>query len=239
MTPPAATPRNWAIVAAAGQGRRMDAERPKQYLQLAGATVLEHALRPLLSHPRISGIVVVLAPGDKFWPQLPIATAPRLQTTVGGDARQHSVLNGLNALEGKAAAEDWILVHDGARPCLDTQALEALMVAVQDDRVGGLLGVPLADTLKRADTAGLHCESTLERKGLWCAQTPQMFRYDLLRFALSQALTQGSGVTDEAQAVEALGHRPRLVRGSPHNIKITHPADLVLAEALLRAATTR
>lgn len=239
MTAPAAPPRIWAIVAAAGQGRRMDAERPKQYLELAGATVLEHALRPLLSHPRISGIVVVLAPGDEFWHQLPIAAAPRVLTALGGDARQHSVLNGLIALDGKVDAEDWILVHDGARPCLNTEALDTLMVAVENDRVGGLLAVPLADTLKRADTAGLRCESTLERKGLWCAQTPQMFRYDLLRVALSHALTQGTGVTDEAQAVEALGHRPRLVRGSPHNIKITHREDLLLAQALLRAAATR
>jgi 2-C-methyl-D-erythritol 4-phosphate cytidylyltransferase len=235
MKPVQSCPNTWAIIAAAGQGRRMDAERPKQYLELAGATVLEHALRPLLSHPRISGIVVVLAPGDEFWPRLPVATAPRVQTTVGGDARQQSVLNGLIALEGKADTQDWVLVHDGARPCLSTEALDTLMVAVESDRIGGLLGVPLGDTLKRADAAGLRCESTLERKGLWCAQTPQMFRYHLLRAALSQALTQGVGVTDEAQAIEALGHRPRLVRGSPHNIKITHREDLVLAEALLRA----
>jgi 2-C-methyl-D-erythritol 4-phosphate cytidylyltransferase len=239
MMASAATPRTWAILAAAGQGRRMDAERPKQYLELAGATVLEHALRPLLSHPQISGIVVVLAPGDEFWPQLPLATAPRVMTTLGGDARQHSVLNGLMALGGKVSAEDWILVHDGARPCLQREALDMLMAAVKNDQVGGLLAVPLGDTLKRADADGLRCESTLERKGLWCAQTPQMFRYGLLHVALGKALAEGTRVTDEAQAVEALGHRPQLVRGSPHNIKITHREDLVLAEALLRRAAVR
>jgi 2-C-methyl-D-erythritol 4-phosphate cytidylyltransferase len=213
----------------------MHAERPKQYLELAGATVLEHALRPLLSDPRISGIVVVLAPGDEFWPTLPIATTKRVQTAVGGDLRQDSVLNGLLALEGRADKLDWILVHDGARPCLEAQGLDSLLTTLRDDEVGGLLAVPLSDTLKRADTS-LRSESTLERNGLWRAQTPQMFRYHLLRGALRRALEQGVSVTDEAQAVEALGHRPRLVEGSPHNIKITHREDLVLAEALLRTA---
>jgi len=230
-----ARPRNWAVIPAAGQGRRMHAERPKQYLELAGATVLEHALRPLLSDPRISGIVVVLAPGDEFWPTLPIATTKRVQTAVGGDLRQESVLNGLLALEGRADKLDWILVHDGARPCLEAQGLDSLLTTLRDDEVGGLLAVPLSDTLKRADTS-LRSESTLERNGLWRAQTPQMFRYHLLRGALRRALEQGVTVTDEAQAVEALGHRPRLVEGSPHNIKITHREDLVLAEALLRTA---
>jgi len=211
----------------------MHAERPKQYLELAGATVLEHALRPLLSDSRISGIVVVLAPGDEFWPRLPIATTRRVQTALGGDLRQESVLNGLTALDDQADERDWILVHDGARPCLQPRGLDSLLTTLQDDEVGGLLAVPLSDTLKRADQS-LRSESTLDRKGLWCAQTPQMFRYHLLLAALSRALEQGVSVTDEAQAVEALGHRPRLVEGSPHNIKITHREDLVLAEALLR-----
>jgi 2-C-methyl-D-erythritol 4-phosphate cytidylyltransferase len=211
----------------------MHAERPKQYLELAGATVLEHALRPLLSDPRISGIVVVLAPGDEFWPTLPTTFTKRVQTAMGGDLRQESVLNGLLVLEGRADALDWILVHDGARPCLEAQGLDSLLTTLQGDEVGGLLAVPLSDTLKRADTS-LRSESTLDRNGLWCAQTPQMFRYHLLREALRRALEQGVSITDESQAVEALGHRPRLVEGSPHNIKITHREDLVLAEALLR-----
>jgi 2-C-methyl-D-erythritol 4-phosphate cytidylyltransferase len=214
----------------------MHAERPKQYLELAGASVLEHALRPLLADSRISGIVVVLAPGDEFWPTLPIATTRRVQTAVGGKLRQESVLNGLLTLDRQADKLDWILVHDGARPCLDARGLDSLLTTLQDDQVGGLLAVPLSDTLKRAD-ASLRSEATLDRNGLWCAQTPQMFRYQLLRGALSRALDQRVSVTDEAQAVEALGHRPRLVEGSPHNIKITHRQDLVLAEALLRTAT--
>jgi len=236
MTGPAAAPRHWAIVAAAGQGRRMDAERPKQYLMLAGATVLEHAIRPLLAHSRIEGIMVMLAADDEFWPTLPLASAPRVQTALGGAARQHSVLNGLVALESKAGPEDWILVHDGARPCLGTDELDTLMAAVEHDQVGGLLAVPVADTLKRADETGLRCEATLERKALWSAQTPQMFRYRLLRSALERALAQGVDVTDEAAAVEFMGHRPRLVRGSSRNIKITGRDDLILAEALLRSA---
>src|SRR5882672_2675954 len=195
----------WAIVAAAGQGRRMDADKPKQYLPLAGATVLEHAIRPLWADSRISAVVVVLAPGDEFWPTLPMADAPRVHTTLGGDTRQQSVL-------------------------------DTLIAAVENDRIGGLLAVPLADTLKRADAGGLRSEVTLDRKALWCAQTPQMFRHQLLRTALEQSLSNGVQFTDEAAAVEALGHRPRLVHGSSRNLKITHREDLLLAEALLRSA---
>ncbi|HEY7378933.1 MAG TPA: 2-C-methyl-D-erythritol 4-phosphate cytidylyltransferase [Steroidobacteraceae bacterium] len=233
------TARSWAIVAAAGQGRRMDADRPKQYLPLAGATVLEHAIRPLWSDSRIAAVVVALAADDEYWPTLAIASAPRVQTTVGGTTRQQSALNGLLALAGKAEPEDWVLVHDGARPCLGAEELDTLITAVEHDRVGGLLAVPLADTLKRADEGGLRCEMTLDRKSLWCAQTPQMFRYQLLRTALERAESQGVHLTDEAAAVEALGHRPRLVRGSSRNIKITQREDLVMAEALLRSVVTQ
>jgi 2-C-methyl-D-erythritol 4-phosphate cytidylyltransferase len=233
------TARSWAIVAAAGQGRRMDADRPKQYLPLAGATVLEHAIRPLWSDSRIAAVVVALAADDEYWPTLAIASAPRVQTAVGGTTRQQSALNGLLALAGEAEPEDWVLVHDGARPCLGAEELDTLIAAVEHDRVGGLLAVPLADTLKRADEGGLRCEMTLDRKSLWCAQTPQMFRYQLLRSALERAESQGVHLTDEAAAVEALGYRPRLVRGSSRNIKITHREDLVVAEALLRSAVTQ
>ena len=215
----------------------MDADRPKQYLPLAGATVLEHAIRPLWSDSRITTVVVALAADDEFWPTLPIARAARVQTTVGGATRQQSALNGLLVLAGRAESEDWVLVHDGARPCLGAEELDTLIAAVEHDRVGGLLAVPLADTLKRADEGGLRCEMTLERKALWCAQTPQMFRYQLLRSALERAVAADLNFTDEAAAVEALGHRPRLVRGSARNIKITHREDLVMAEALLRVAT--
>ncbi|HKE43394.1 MAG TPA: 2-C-methyl-D-erythritol 4-phosphate cytidylyltransferase [Steroidobacteraceae bacterium] len=235
MSAPAAA-RTWAIVAAAGQGRRMDAGRPKQYLPLAGATVLERAIRPLWSDARIAAVIVVLAPDDEFWPKLPMAEAPRLRTALGGATRQQSVLNGLVALAGRAAADDWVLVHDGARPCLGAEELDTLIAAVEHDSVGGLLAVPLADTLKHADASGLRSDATVDRKALWCAQTPQMFRYQLLRTALEQAVAQGLQLTDEAAAVEALGHRPRLVRGSARNLKITHREDLVLAEALLREA---
>lgn len=237
MTSSAAAPRHWAIVAAAGQGLRMDVERPKQYLALAGATVLEHAIRPLLANSRIAGIVVMLAPNDRLWPTLPIANASRVDTALGGAARQHSVMNGLVALEGKAGGDDWILVHDGARPCLGQQELDTLITALEHDEVGGLLAVPVAETLKRADPTGIRSEATLERTALWSAQTPQMFRYRLLRAALEHAEREGMEVTDEAAAVESLGHRPRLVRGSSRNIKITHREDLILAEALLRSVT--
>jgi 2-C-methyl-D-erythritol 4-phosphate cytidylyltransferase len=148
----------------------------------------------------------------------------------------HSVLNGLVALAGEAHENDWVLVHDAARPCLRRADLERLISTLADDAVGGLLAVPVGDTLKRADTTGEHALETLERRGLWAAQTPQMFRFALLRRALDDAVRAGRSVTDEAGAVESLGERPRLVPGSPCNIKVTRPEDLDLAKAILIAA---
>lgn len=235
MTATVAVPRCWAVIAAAGQGRRMDSHQPKQYLELMGSLVLELSLRPFLEHPGIAGVLVVLAPGDEIWPTLPAAHHPRVNTAIGGERRIHSVRNGLRALETIARTDDWILVHDAARPCLSADTLSALITSLQGEAVGGLLAAPLTDTLKRADSSGTHSQETLDRSGLWCAQTPQMFRYELLCAALDAVLESGLDATDEAAAVEALGHRPRLVRGSSRNIKITRPEDLDLATAILRS----
>jgi 2-C-methyl-D-erythritol 4-phosphate cytidylyltransferase len=228
--------RHWAVIAAAGQGERMSVAQPKQYLSACGQTLLEHALRAFLECGELSGIVVVIAPGDSRWRALPVASDPRIRSVHGGSERMHSVLNGLVALAGEAHENDWVLVHDAARPCLRRADLERLISTLADDAVGGLLAVPVGDTLKRADTTGEHALETLERRGLWAAQTPQMFRFALLRRALDDAVRAGRSVTDEAGAVESLGERPRLVPGSPCNIKVTRPEDLDLAKAILIAA---
>jgi 2-C-methyl-D-erythritol 4-phosphate cytidylyltransferase len=214
----------------------MSAAGPKQYRILCGRTLLEHALQPFLAHAGIDGVVVVLADGDATWPRLGCAKASRIRTTVGGPERMYSVSNALQALERDAAPDDWVLVHDAARPCLRAADLEQLLGELDEDEVGGLLAVPLADTVKRSDESGTRVAATLDRSGLWAAQTPQMFRYGLLRRALAYCGERGLAVTDEAAAVETLGLRPRLVAGSARNIKVTREEDLRLAQAILQSS---
>lgn len=225
--------RAWAVVPAAGSGRRMGAATAKQYLMLRGRPLLAHALAPLLGCRRIEAVVLVVAPDDTRW-QEAISPGPRILTAPGGAERCHSVLNGLEALADRAADDDWVLVHDAARPCLPAADVEALFEQLEQDPVGGLLALPLADTLKRADDEH-RVAATVPREGLWRALTPQMFRYGLLRQALAAAVAAGDCVTDEAAAIERAGHRPALVAGSGANLKVTTPADLALAEAVLRA----
>jgi len=222
----------WAVVPAAGVGRRMNVPQPKQYLQLAGRTVIEYTLKVLLDCPRIDGLVVVVSPDDPWWVELKLETSKPVLRTDGGEQRYHSVRRGLAALQGCLADDDWVLVHDAARPCLRTTDLETLIDTLQQDPVGGLLAMPVRDTMKRADESG-RVAATEDRRGLWHALTPQMFRFALLCQALDAALEQGVAVTDEASAVEAFGLRPRLVPGRADNIKITRPEDLALAEFYL------
>ena len=219
---------------AAGHGRRMGAasSTPKQYLALAGRTVLEHALAPFLADPGCRGIIVALAAGDTLFATLAIAADGRVQCVIGGAERRDSVAAGLAALAGRAQPSDWVLVHDAARPCLPAADLAALLNALPTAAAGALLAVPLVDTLKRADALG-SVEVTVPRAGLWRAQTPQAFRLDRLRAALERH----PAATDEASAVEALGDRPQLVEGSPDNLKITAPADLVQAARILGGRT--
>jgi 2-C-methyl-D-erythritol 4-phosphate cytidylyltransferase len=218
------------LVPAAGQGARLGGEAPKQYLELAGRPMLAHAAGALLAHPAVELAFVVLAPDDERWATYDwSAFGERLAPLwCGGGTRRDSVLNGLIAMANVVDPEDWVLVHDAARPCLARADLERLIDAVRDDEVGGILAIPLADTLKRADGTD-RIAATEPRAGLWLAQTPQMFRHGTLLRALG-----GAGqATDEAQAVEALGLRPRLVPGSLRNLKVTFPGDAAIAERLL------
>ena len=219
------------LVPAAGAGSRMQNDCPKQYLQLHGEPVIAHALRALARESRIALIVVVVSPGDAHWDTYDWSEwQGRLRVLrCGGETRAQSVLNGLEALSAEMADETWVLVHDAARPCLPREALGRLMDAVQHDPVGGLLAVPVADTLKRAD-ADARVAATEPRAGLWQAQTPQMFRYGLLKRAL---LAAGAEITDEASAIEKLGLSPLLVEADSRNLKITRPRDLQLASLIL------
>jgi 2-C-methyl-D-erythritol 4-phosphate cytidylyltransferase len=220
----------WLIMPAAGSGRRFGAALPKQYLQLAGQTVIERALAPFLADTRCRQIILALDPDDLRFQSLPLARDARLRTVAGGALRCDSVRNALAAIAG--ADDDWVLVHDAARPCLARSDVDMLIAAVATDPVGGLLAAPLADTLKRSDDRQ-RVVDTPSRESLWRALTPQMFRLGMLREALRQARAAGRAPTDEAEAVEWYGLRPRLVTGSAGNLKITTAEDLQLAAAIL------
>lgn len=228
------TSKFWVIVPAAGSARRMGAAVPKQYLPLADRTVIEWSLAPFLAHASTAGVVVALAEQDPRWSQTALASNAKIATTTGGGERMDSVLAGLRILHGQAAADDWVLVHDAARPCLTAADLERLLTELRDDAVGGLLAAPVVDTLKRSDDNG-RVAHTVAREKLWRALTPQMFRRDILQRALDGARSKGVAVTDEAQAVEALGLQPKLVAGDADNIKITLPEDLLRAERILKS----
>ena len=219
----------YALVPAAGFGSRMGHELPKQYMALAGQPMIYSALTTLCSNQEISTVFVVLAPNDDLWRTFDWTPfGDKLQPLFcGGQTRAESVLNGLLASE--LELDDWVLVHDAARPCLSAAQLEHLLNELRNDEVGGLLAVPVADTLKRAD-AMQRVAHTESRSGLWQAQTPQMFRAGLL----IKALESTPGVTDEASAVEALGFYPKLVNSDSSNFKVTYPQDMQLAELLLQ-----
>jgi 2-C-methyl-D-erythritol 4-phosphate cytidylyltransferase len=217
------------IIPAAGSGSRMATVLPKQYLPLLGRPMIAWTLDTFLACERIASVQLVLSADDTHW-QAHSIHHPKLSILrCGGKTRAATVLNALNTLNVEAT--DWMLVHDAARPALTHQLLDDLLDQIQDDEVGGLLAIPLADTLKRANAAQ-RVALTEPREGLWQAQTPQMFRYEILKKALIQA---GGAPTDEAQAVEALGLSPKLVTGQLRNLKITYPQDLALAEAIIAA----
>jgi len=227
-----AAPRRFALIPAAGTGMRFGGGVPKQYAPLAGSSLLRKSIDALNDAVVLEAIFVVLAPADKLYTERVGKVRGVEALYCGGSTRAESVKNGLAAIGRRAEAEDWVLVHDAVRPCVDVTTLNRLLHELEDEPVGGLLAVPLADALKRAETgAGLRAMSTEPRDGLWCAQTPQMFRFAILQHAFRNVDT--AKITDEAQAVEALGVRPRLVQGSPLNIKVTYPEDVALAEAIL------
>ena|SRR5579863_6950546 len=228
--------RYWLVMPAAGTGSRLGGPMPKQYAQLQGRTILEWALAPFLQDDRCAGAVVVVSRGDTWWPEVAarLLGATQILTAAGGAERCDSVLSGLLALEGRIAGEEWVLVHDAARPCVSSHDRDRLLESAASHPVGGLLAVPAADSLKRADAERTVLD-TVDRRDLWRALTPQMFRHKRLREALERASAEGMRPTDEAQAIEWLGERPLLVPGSSTNIKVTTADDLVIAAALLAA----
>lgn len=223
----------FALIPAAGSGSRMGAGIPKQYQMLAGKPLIAHAVGALCTHPRVSVAFVVLAPGDAHFGHHDwSAYHGRLETLYcGGATRAASVFNGLVAMADAVDPDDWVMVHDAARPCLDATLIDRLCHELADDKVGGLLAVPVADTLKRSDDAQRATE-TVSREKIWQAQTPQMFRYRLLLEALRHA--KPNSVTDEASAIEQMGLKPRLVPGSSRNLKVTFPGDAVIAESIIK-----
>ncbi|QAU34683.1 2-C-methyl-D-erythritol 4-phosphate cytidylyltransferase [Janthinobacterium sp. 17J80-10] len=228
-----ASSRYFALIPAAGVGARLGAGYPKQYLPLAGKPMLLHVLETFAAAPSIAHCFLVVSEDDAYIEAV-MATAPQLAGRVtvlfnGGATRHASVLNGLQAIRAQADDQDWVLVHDAARPGLSVALIDKLIAELRDDPVGGLLALPVVDTLKRDDTTG-RVAATVSRAGLWGAQTPQMFRYAMLRRALEEV----EEVTDEASAIEASGLAPRLVEGSVRNFKVTLPQDIALAELLLK-----
>ena len=227
----------FALIPAAGSGSRMGSELPKQYQKLVGVPMLRHAIHALSRHSKIEQVFVVLAADDIHfahddWTQFDAKLRPLY---CGGATRAESVLNGLRAINSVTQPEDWVLVHDAARPCLTQAHLDTLIAALAADEVGGLLAIPVADTLKRADQAA-RVIATEARANLWQAQTPQMFRYDVLLRALE---TLGTATpTDEASAIEHLGLKPKLVACDASNLKVTYPQDLKLAELILNLKET-
>jgi len=222
--------RYYGLIPAAGAGERMGQPKPKQYLDLLGRPMLYHSVKALLADARIDTVFVVLAPADRefkqyHWSEFGERLAPLY---CGGATRHDSVLNGLVAASSTVEPDDWWLVHDAARPCLGQRELQRMLDELTADEVGGILGVPVADTLKRADPVA-RIRSTESRENLWQAQTPQMFRHGLLL----QALGRTAKLSDEAGAVEAMGLSPKLVQGSAANLKVTYAEDLQLAQAIL------
>ena len=227
----------WAVLPAAGIGRRMGSNIPKQYLSIDGAPLLLHSLRRLSAVKKIEKIVVVIHAEDSRWAELEESIKDefgnRIITVMGGDERYQSVLNGLTALTEFAGKDDWVLVHDAVRPCVRTSDIENLIQKVSLHSIGGLLGSPVDNTLKRVDKK-LTVIETVDRESYWNALTPQMFRFALLKESIQTVVVSGEQVTDEAAAMEVAGFKPIMIAGHKDNIKITVEADLVLASQILK-----
>jgi len=226
----------WAILPAAGIGQRMAATIPKQYLELNGLAVIEHSLKLLSSLPLLTQITVVVHPDDKYWAEIELGCFDsEIVTIIGGDERGQSVMNGLRSLD--AGPDDWVLVHDAVRPCASLSDINRLIKEIITPNApycGGILATPISDTIKRVNQAN-EIERTVERDRLWSALTPQLFLFRQLIEAMESAITQGLLITDEASAMEHFGYPVKVVQGNSHNIKITHQADLALAEMILKS----
>ena len=211
----------------------MCAAKPKQYLLLNGQTILERSLNRLLELPFLKGVVVAIASDDDDWPSLAVSRHPLVHCVAGGAERADSVLNALQFLQDKLGENDWVMVHDAARPCVRLASIEILCAQMADDKVGGILAMPVTDTIKKI-SQGSVIEKTIDRRVLWQAQTPQLFRYAVLHECLARTLARQENITDEASALELCGYSAKVVEGSSDNIKITRPGDLALAEFILR-----
>jgi 2-C-methyl-D-erythritol 4-phosphate cytidylyltransferase len=218
-----------AVVPAAGFGRRMQTECPKQYLSIGNKTILEHSVAALLAHPSVERVIIAISDGDLRFQQLTLANHPQITVVEGGAERADSVLAGLQA----AGNAQWVLVHDAARPCLHQDDLARLLTLRETSQVGGILATPVCDTMKRAEPGKTAIAHTVDRNDLWHAQTPQFFPRELLFDCLTRALNEGATITDEASALEYCGYHPQLVVGRADNIKVTRPEDLALAEFYL------
>ena len=223
----------WVIIPAAGVGKRMESDTPKQYLKLNNKTIIEHTLAVFDKHDSISEIVVSISEGDEYWDALNLNLSKPLHIANGGKERCYSVLNGLKFLKNKATDDDWVLVHDAARPCLRHEDLTLLIDTLKEHEVGGILAIPVRDTMKRSFDNN-NIKETVERDNLWHALTPQMFRFSILKNALESALNNNEVITDESSAVELAGYQPVLVEGHADNLKVTNPEDLVLASFFLQ-----
>jgi len=231
------SPSLWVVLPAAGVGKRMKVNHPKQYLKIQKKTVIELSISRFLSHSKVAGIVVVISKGDEYWEDVKQnfeRNGIKLHIAEGGKERCHSVLNGLRYLKNIANEMDWVMVHDAARPCLHKDDIQQLIDKLWFHSTGGLLGLPVADTLKFSGD-NMRVKKTVDRSGLWRALTPQMFRYQKLLDSLESVIHQPEKITDEASAMELSGYEPVMVEGRWDNIKITHPQDLTQAKIILEA----
>ena len=225
----------WALIPAAGIGSRMGSEIPKQYLEIGNKTVLEHTLELFINHDSIDTIIVVLHPGDRYWESLSVSLNPKIVTITGGDERVDSVFFGLEKIQLMGGKNDWVMVHDAARPCLFRQHIDNLILAKCTSPEGAILAVPSFDTVKVTNNQQ-SIDKTIPRETIWLAQTPQFFPVDLLQSSISKSKADGVTVTDESSAMEAQGFSPALVVGSKRNIKITEHEDLILASLSLSSS---
>lgn len=228
------TPKLWLVIPAAGAGKRMQSARPKQYLALRGSLILDLAISRVSDHAPLAGCVVAISRDDPWWRETRASQDEKVSRCIGGQERADSVLACLEWLNGRAAEDDWVLVHDAARPCLHPDDLNRLLGELAGHEVGGLLAAPVTDTLKRSSPGARDVVETVDRDHLWRALTPQMFRFGILKSALQASISAGRPVTDEASAVEQSGYFPCIVEGRPDNIKVTVPADLAMADFVLR-----
>ncbi|NVJ67253.1 MAG: 2-C-methyl-D-erythritol 4-phosphate cytidylyltransferase [Gammaproteobacteria bacterium] len=222
----------WALIPAAGIGSRMDSEIPKQYLAIGNQTILEHSLSNFLKHPGIHKVIVALHPQDQHWAELEVAKHSKIIPVAGGDERADSVANGLAAIKELGGENDWVMVHDAARPCLYSLHIDNLLIAKNTSPDGVILAVPSFDTVKVTNNQQT-IDKTIPRETIWLAQTPQFFPVSKLAASIEQSKVNGINITDEASAMEAQGFHPSLVVGSKHNIKVTEQEDLILASISL------